>query len=83
MRSAMGVRRRLTKEDGGAKLYSLSNLFTLWFNLHQFERGSRKGKSSYENDVVAALFGQRVNADALSVRNKLPCVIRHCNDAAM
>ena len=24
------------------------NLFTLWFNLHKFERGPRKGKSPYE-----------------------------------
>lgn len=24
------------------------NLFTLWFNLHKFERGPRQGKSPYE-----------------------------------
>jgi hypothetical protein len=24
------------------------NLFALWFNLHPFERGPRKGKSPYE-----------------------------------
>ena len=40
------VRRRECTELTNRQLFL--NLFTLWFNMHKFERGPRKGKSPYE-----------------------------------
>ena len=41
------VRRRECTDLTSRQLYL--NLFTLWFNMHKFDRGPRKGKSPYES----------------------------------
>ena len=40
------IRRRECTDLTSRQLFL--NLFTLWFNMHKFERGPRKGKSPYE-----------------------------------
>ena len=40
------VRRRECTDLSSRQLYL--NLFTLWFNMHKFDRGPRRGKSPYE-----------------------------------
>lgn len=40
--------RRRECTDLVSRQLSFLNLFILWFNLHKFERGPRKGKSPYE-----------------------------------
>lgn len=47
------VRRRECADLVNRQLFL--NLFVLWFNLHKFDRGPRKGKSPYEIAGIVSL----------------------------
>jgi len=57
------------------------NLFVLWFNLHKFERGARKGKSPYEIAGIDLGTGRLAHSVRVSARRVLSLAnLTSCTD---